>query len=64
MSPETVDDPVSWPIAEHWNTVGRCVLLLTAGKPSTSGGFLNRKAAVYRIQVVQRPLWSATASED
>jgi LPS-assembly protein len=48
------DGSVAWPIAAHWNTVGRWVYSLQDKKTIEQVAGFEYKSCCYRIQVVQR----------
>ncbi len=48
------DGSIAWPIAQHWNTVGRWVYSLEDRKTVEQVAGFEYKSCCYRIQVVQR----------
>jgi len=48
------DGSFAWPVAAHWNTVGRWVYSLQDRKTIEQVAGFEYKACCYRIQVVQR----------
>jgi LPS-assembly protein len=48
------DESFAWPIAQHWNTVGRWVYSLQDRKTIEQVAGFEYKSCCYRIQVVQR----------
>jgi LPS-assembly protein len=48
------DGSIAWPIAAHWNTVGRWVYSLEDKKTIEQVAGFEYKSCCYRLQVVQR----------
>jgi LPS-assembly protein len=48
------DGSVAWPIAQHWNTVGRWVYSLEDKKTVEQVAGFEYKSCCYRVQLVQR----------
>ena len=54
------DGSFAWPIAEHWNTVGRWVYSLQDHQTIEQVAGFEYKSCCYKIQLVQRRYLSTT----